>query len=141
MRTTFFKIFFLFSFFSCDYKNERQKIIFELTNNDYKYWFRYHSDTSKPYALGFCINKNGTYIRYENPDYDISKRRLYLSPTLSKPIWKIINDSTIMFGEDQYYKILFLNQDSLVLQNLNANKEYLKLFVDKDQFTVPVLNP
>lgn len=137
MKYTILNILFVVFFLSCDTNTQREKMVFALTNDSNKYWYRYHNDTSKPYALGFRFDKNGTYFRYENPNYDVTKRKLFSSPTLSKPIWKIIDDSTLMFGEGIFYRILFLNHDSIVLQNLKVQSSYLKLHRDNDQQSLP----
>lgn len=123
---------------SCSINSRKEVMIVDLTNDSCKYWYRYYNDTLKPYALGFCLYKNRTFIRYSNPNYERTKRNLYNSPILSKPIWEIINDTTIMFGEGDYYKIIILNSDSLILQSVKfKTNDYLKLHRDKDQYTKP----
>jgi hypothetical protein len=114
-------------------------MISDLTNNNFKYWYRYYNDTLKPYALGFCFYKNGTFIEYENPNYDHSRRLIFKSPILSKPNWKFINDTMMMFGEGDFYEIIALNGDSLILQSVkHKDSNYLKLHRDKDQLTKPL---
>src|SRR6266496_4730258 len=121
---------------SCSHENREIKKY--ISNEDFKYWYRYHRDTSKPYAIGYCFKKDGTYIEYCNPNYNRKIRALCNDPNLSKPIWKIINDSSIMFGEGILYKIIALNQDSMILQNLKfPNDSYIRLHRDKDQITKP----
>jgi len=120
-------------FIACS--QSRKKLISDLSNNDFKYWYRYNKDSLKPYALGYCFFSNGTFIRYYNPDYNKSIRKVNnMPPVYSKPIWKIIDDSTIMIGEKNYFKIIFLNADSVILKS-SESSDYLKLHRDKDQVT------
>ncbi len=108
-----------------------------LTNNNFKYWFRYYKDTARPYAIGFCVYKDGTYINYINPGWDRNKRQINSNPVQSKPIWKFIDDTTMMFGEGEKYRIVVLNADSLILQDEILPDRYLKLHRDNDQDTKP----
>ena len=138
MQKTILNFLILPLFISCA-TNTRERTEAKLTNNDLKYWYRYHSDTLKPYSLGYCIFKNGTFIRYYNPNHNKKNRIINDSPAESKPIWKLINDSTIMFGKGNLYKIVFLNADSMVLSNLEfpSLDNYLRLHRDNDQNTKP----
>ncbi|MDQ6755392.1 MAG: hypothetical protein M3004_00500 [Bacteroidota bacterium] len=107
----------------------------DLTNGNFKYWYRYSNDTSKPYAIGYCFYKNGTFIEYNN---DAGSRLIFHSPVLSKPYWKLINDTTMMFGEGDLYKIMFFNGEDLILRNLKIpTNDSLKLHRDRDQYTKP----
>jgi hypothetical protein len=124
----------LVTFTRCSYLSGKEKIRY-LSNGGEKYWYRYHQDTLKPYSLGYCINKNGTFIRYFNPRGDRKMRiKDEYPPVHSKPIWKVINDTLIMFGKDYFYKIMFLNSDSIILKSINPGSDgYLKLHKDPDQ--------
>lgn len=94
-------------------------------------------DTLKPYAMGYAFNIDGTYIRYCNPNYNF-KLRAVCNENTAKPIWKIIDDTTIMFGEGVLYKIIAINQDSMVLQHLKCPHDpFFKLHRDNDQTTKP----
>ena len=137
MNKPYIYLFLLYLFFiSCsDSQNELRR---DLTNNNFKYWYRYNKDSLKPYSLGYCFFSNGTFIRYYNPDYNKSIRRVNdMPPVYSNPIWKLINDTTIMIGDKNYFKIIFLNTDSVILKSSESN-DYLKLHRDKDQITMPV---
>lgn len=116
----------------------KNRMVRDLTNNNYKYWYRYHKDTAKPYSLGFCINRDGTYISYYKDNNDRETRVIYRSPMLPEPVWKIIDDSTIMFGKGDLYRILSFNQDSIILQS-KAFDGYLKLKKDADRQTKPIV--
>lgn len=49
-----------------------------------------------------------------------------------------MNDTVLMFGQDTYYNITAINDDSIVLNMLYPNdKEFFKLHIDTDQNTKP----
>ena len=113
---------------------------FFLTGNNIKYWYSYYKDTLRPYGGGYCFNKNGTYLKYCNPDSPVSARKLRAFchyPADPKPIWKITDGKTFMFGENIFYKIITLNSDSIILQNIAYPDNFVKLHKDSDQITAP----
>lgn len=128
----------LVSVMGCSNLSHRKTIKF-LSNDSVKYWYRYHQDTQMPYSIGYCINKNGTFTRYYNPGGNRKIRSIdELPPVHSRSVWRVINDSIIMFGEDEYNKILFLNADSIILKGIKPGPDvFLKLHRDEDQSTKP----
>lgn len=124
------------AFLGCNSK--REKMIKDLTGNDHKYWYRYNKDTLRPYPIGYCFFKNGTFIGYFNNDWNQNIRIVDKSPELSEPIWKIINDSTVMFGKGDTFRILNLNKDSIILRSNYSDSTFLKLKRDRDQATKPL---
>lgn len=124
---------FLFLLGSCSQKKTDQ-MVKDLTDGNFKYWYRYNKDTLKPYTIGYCFYQNGTFVEYNN----IGNRLVFQSPVLSKPYWKFINDTTMVFGEGDLYRIILLNSDDIILKNLNfETNDFLKLHIEKDQFTKP----
>jgi len=120
--------------YSCNNRNTKQ-MIKDLTNNNFKYWYRYNRDTLKPYSLGFCFYNNGTYIRYINLSTDRKKRTLNNNPVYSKPYWEFIDDTTLLFDRVHIYKIVILNANSLIFQDSKPPYDYFKLHRDNDQDT------
>jgi hypothetical protein len=112
-----------------------------LAGDTLKYWRRYSNDFPTTYCGGFCFYSNGTYVKYECK-FRTSERYIdnLLAPEINR-IWKIVNDSTMMFGEGFLYKIIYLNNDTLILDNLKSDTgEYLTMTVDKDQVTKPIID-
>ena len=138
MRNFLLYTFLLLSLEGCS-DSYHKEMVRALSNDSSKYWYRYYQDTLRPYSLGYRIFKDGTFIRYYNPGGNKKSRIIDDTPPVhSKPYWKLIDDSTIMFGEGDYNKIVFLNADSVILQGLKSNTDhYLKLHRDNDQITEP----
>jgi|GEM_PF-6414159 len=131
-------LYIIFLFCICSCKTKKKTLIHDLCNNNYKYWYRYNKDTLKPYSIGFCFYKNGTYVRYINTDAPVNKRKRLLDndPVYPKPYWEFIDDTAILFDKVSVLKIIFFNQDSLILQDLtHPNRGYLKLHRENDQET------
>lgn len=126
---------------ACSNKNSlTDKMIYDLTADSCKYWIRYHKDPLKTYKQGFCINKDGYFIRYYYPRKSDGKIRAINDDPISfytKPVWKILNDSTIMFGEGDSSRIILLDSNNLILQNLRFKDSFLKLYREQDQNTKP----
>lgn len=126
--------------FSCS-EPELNKLVHNLTGGNKKFWYRYNKDTSKHYGLGYCIINDTTFIRYYIHNDSGKNTRIILNspPIFSKPIWKFVNDSVLMFGENEYYRIILINDNNLILQSVNDSaNNFLKLHKEYDQSS-PIL--
>jgi hypothetical protein len=120
---------------ACSRNSERVRSF--IANKNVKYWYRYYKNPAKPYTLGYRFNKDGTYTYYcIVKDTNRIVRAIVSSPSLPRPIWEVVSDTVLMFGQDEYYKIRFIKNDSIILKSLNDN-EFLKLHRDTDQETKP----
>ncbi|MFP5041644.1 hypothetical protein [Parasediminibacterium sp. JCM 36343] len=126
MKTICFYFAFCSIMTSCLQK-KHEVIIQNLTNNEIKCWYHYYNDTSKPYFIGFCFSIDGTYKDYDRKKHIFLTEHTPLDPT---PLWKLLNDSTLMFGDGFYYKIIYLNNDSIVLENVAIKGSYIRLHRD-----------
>ncbi len=123
-------------FIGCSGNQERIKRT--LTNDNFKFWFRYHRNPERPYSLGYCFYSDGTFTRYFYPDSNKNIRIINESPSIfSEPIWKIVDDSTLMIGKDDFFKIIAITMDSVVLKG-KAEDDFLKLHVERNQITKPI---
>lgn len=124
----------------CDF-GRQDKFNTELTGDTLKYWRRYSNLLTTKYCGGFCFYSNGTYSGYQC-EFKTGVRYVNELFPEEKRIWKLVNDSVMVLGDGFLYKIVYFNNDSLILDNLQVNgtDEYLKLTVDKDQVTQPVVD-
>lgn len=114
-------------------KTEQLKLYF--TNDSCKYWITYFKNPNKPYSTGFYICKDGSYANFIKSD---SNERIFYQPfNQSKPIWRLISDSLLEFGEGVNFQIISYSQDSFILKNLAypAGSNILRLLKEKDQQT------
>ena len=134
MKLLYISVFIVSLNLSCS-QSKLKSITYMLTNNGTKYWYRFNKDSLKHYGVGYCFHLNGTFIRYYNPKSDIRIRSILNNPPIySKPVWKIVNDSILMLGENEYFKIIVINDNNLVLDSEGDSiNNYLKLHKEDDQ--------
>lgn len=116
-------------------QNDSRGILSKMLSGDgCTYWCRYFDDSTKNYNIGYFVCDSGTFQRYYFNDS--GKRLLYDPPSLSKPVWKMRDDSTLEFGDGILYRIMQLTKDSIVLKNIVVqSNESLKLRREQDQAT------
>ncbi|MBL0744480.1 hypothetical protein [Chryseolinea lacunae] len=112
--------------FSC----EQKTVVKHLTYNSQKYWNLVYEHPLK-IGKGLLIKDDGTYeVFYEKKN---GVRLKYVTKYLPK--WSLLNDSTFHFvGQNVKYKIEYLNEDILILNNLSA-RQLIIYKVSKDQIS------
>jgi len=134
------KVFLLFIaiFLSCN-KSNSNKIADELTSGGKKFWY-FVEDAPILNSSGVCFNKDGSYFSYTRNNVLRKKTIPYNKRTirreLNTPIWKLTNDSTLVYGGNRY-KIVYINNDIFVLSSMEI-REKIVLMKDDDQTTMPV---
>lgn len=128
----------LFSACKDSLKEKRIKI---LSENGKTYWRVINSDAPGDTSGGELFLENGTTI-----GYDISKslkRRIlnrnaeiHADIEFAEDVWSLPNDSTMKFGSDLHYKIIYFNKDSFRLKPLDTIFHWeLIYYKEKDQIS------
>lgn len=133
-----FKIIYLFIFptlfLSCT-KNKQEHTTNYLTGGSEKFWTAVMDYPIKRY-MGVSYNINGTYGEYIISDSGLRTERILYS----LPVWKLINETTLIDGNADTLKIEYINDDVLVLNKMSSRGKK-KIFVylkSTDQHTKPV---
>jgi hypothetical protein len=123
---------------SCNTNTKIRQMEKMLTGDNFKFWKTYLQYPKKP-NNEFCFYINGKFDSF-NTDLKTGKRYLYNAHDDIEFVaseWKFINDTTMMFGKDIPYKILYFTEDSFALKTLIFKKERsIKFYKQKDQTTL-----
>jgi hypothetical protein len=111
--------------------NSRQNNVIQfLTNGSKKYWIRIREYPIKRYS-SLYFSPDGTYKKYSV----FKGERRFVIPNYYT-VWRLAADSTLLMGDGRMYKIEYLDDNVLILNEKSVR--HMEVYVkEEDQKTVP----